>query len=137
MRYAFVLLSILICLLSVNCKKSCKGRVSTGYSYFKVIETDSSSQFFKDTVMYIAYGITRKTFQDDECPRCCPDPVCLTTNYMQAINLVDKDIDMTLNIIDRGDFDFSVKKGDTIDITPLPDICANNTWGSVKSIIYK
>jgi hypothetical protein len=93
------------------------------------LDSNVNSPFFRQTVLDFYYSWMAKVE--------CKNVTCLEMRSMQVANVSSKDMDLTLSLAGRGDFTFSIPKGDTIQISPLPDYCIGNTWGTVKEIKYK
>jgi hypothetical protein len=137
MKKIIILLAWVIGFYIFSCNKegSCKEKTSTVHLVQKLQDLNNSSLFFQDSVLYLNFQTDLSTYQGD-CLRCCPSPKCENTS-LEIENLSPKDIDLTITVSGKGNFTFSINKGETKTINPLPDYCTYNSWGSVKEIVYK
>ena len=122
---------VLFFFLAISCNKDdCETEKRTLATGELRLDSNGNSPHFKETVLKFYYSWKANV----DCTR---KSVCLYMEHMNVKNLTTQDIDLTLSLVERGDFTFSIAKGDSIDIQPLPDFCKNNTLGTVKEIKYK
>lgn len=99
----------------------------------KRLDTNINSPYHGQAVLDVYYSWTAEVESGELCKR----TKCLSMESMQVTNISLKDIDLTLTLAGRGDFTFFIPKGNSISISPLPDFCANDSWGNVKEIVYR
>jgi hypothetical protein len=134
-----ILLIVTICLVSIlSCKKEtpCKKKISSVFTSQQLTDLSENSPYYQDTVLVARCRFEQETYQDD-CLKCCPLPLCTETMALEIMNISPQDIDLTLTLAGKGVFSFLIMKGDSLLITPVPDYCGANTWGTVKEIKYK
>jgi len=134
-----ILLIATICLVSLlSCKKemTCKKKTSSVFTTQQLTDLSENSPYYQDTVLVAKCRFEGETYQGD-CLKCCPLPLCTETTALEITNVAPQDIDLTLTLAGKGVFPFSIGKGDSLLITPVPDYCTANTWGTVKEIKYK
>ncbi|MEI6410661.1 MAG: hypothetical protein WCR52_14820 [Bacteroidota bacterium] len=135
-RILLIVTIFLVSLLSCKKETSCKKKTSSVFTTQKLTDLSENSPYYQDTVLVARCRFERETYQDD-CLKCCPLPLCTGTTSLEIKNVSLQDIDLTLTLAGKGVFSFSIMKGDSLSITPVPDYCAANTWGTVKEIKYK
>ncbi|MEI6412335.1 MAG: hypothetical protein WCR52_23290 [Bacteroidota bacterium] len=126
----------LVSILSCSKETTCKKNTSSVSITQQLTDVSENSPYYKDTVLVARCRFKQETYQGD-CLKCCPLPLCTGTTALEIKNVSLKDIDLTLTLTGKGVYSFSIMKGDSLSITPVPDYCAANTWGEVKEIKYK
>jgi hypothetical protein len=132
MKKIFYLL--LLSFFVFSCNDDCtieEKEVSSGNP--AVWDRNPNSPFFNETIFSVRVYREARV----ESGKTCKGSTCLRTTSMIVTNLCPKDIEITLALVGKGDFTYSIKKGAEMSISPLPDYCLKNDWGDVKEIKYK
>jgi hypothetical protein len=132
MKKIFYLL--LLSFFAFSCNDDCASEIKelqTGNP--AVWDKNPNSPFFNETIFSVRVNFNAKV----ESGEACKSTTCIGPISMIVTNLCPKDIEITLALVGKGDFTYSIKKGAEISITPLPDYCLKNDWGDVKEIKYK
>lgn len=136
MKYILLLISLLLAFTSCQREEACKVQRRTGYSTHKIVDSNPNSVYYLDTVLVAKWTKTTESYITD-CPRCCPSPKCIETLGLQLYNLSSEQIDLEIYLSGKDTFPFTIPKGDSISVSPLPDNCDNNIWGKVTEISYQ
>jgi hypothetical protein len=131
MKY-FIVLFLQLSMLAACNKGACQEEEKILGTGDYIADSNPNSPFFRQVVLDFSYSWLARV---DLCKSATA--TCLQTKSMKVSNVSSKDMDLTLSLAGQGDFTFAIKKGDTIQIVPLPNYCLNKTWGTVKEIKYK
>lgn len=134
MRQFLVLLATVFSIAFFSCdNEDCvieKKVLSTGA---KRKDPVPGNQYYGETVLSLNYAWLAKV----ESGKWCKGSTCLKMVSFQAVNISPKDMELTLDLTGRGEHVFKINQGDTVQISPLPDYCPTESWGSIKHIEYK
>ena len=136
MKYILLLTSLLLVFISCQREEACKTQRLTGIATSKIVDTNPNSIYYLDTVMWVKRNVVIESYHAD-CLRCCPSPKCIEILGLQVNNRTSQTIHLKMELTNKGTFSFTIPKGDSISVTPLPDYCYDNTWGKVTEISYQ
>ncbi|HRI00913.1 MAG TPA: hypothetical protein PK006_07675 [Saprospiraceae bacterium] len=128
------LVLILVSFLNIKCNDDCIKRENRFGNFIRYYEKDSTSNYYRVEIVR-GFCTYFSEFDSYNSPRAGDN--CLRTLNFKMENLINRPIEVKLNLMGFGEKTFTLKAHEEIDIKPLPDYCKSRTWGEFIDIRYQ